>query len=93
MTLESMRGPIALRTGMVTLLAPDLRIRQIIGVLINLSVRSIKRDRLKHVLRQLELLGINRIIPLVQKEIVILPLFLLLFTERLEVFLAFFHSH
>ena len=49
-------------------------------------------EGLQHVLRELVLLSVDRIVPLLQEEIVILPLLLLL-AECLEVLFAFLHAY
>lgn len=56
-------------------------------------MRPVKRDGLQHVLCQLELLRINGVVPLIQKEIVVLPLLLLLLTKGLKVLLTLLHAH
>jgi hypothetical protein len=55
-------------------------------------VGAIQGYWLQHVLCELVLLSVDRIVPLVQEEIVILPLLLLL-AECLEVLFAFLHAY
>lgn len=92
MALEAVGRAGACSTRMMALLAADLRIRQVVGILVYLGVRSVECDRLQHILRQFVLLRVDRVVPLVQKEIIVLPL-LLFFAEGLEVLLAFLHSN